>query len=187
MIDPFTLQNAIEHMCYGKYSQEQFLRVERGVRLTSGYINEISNHLDFASLFLKIIKSDLCDYLSEKKGYSNTRISAVTVRFFKEIDMLSYEFCKLALCDPFTKRYLKSYVAAAIVIQSFEIMVDLVQNDLSKSFKIDITHIQAIYSIMQKMFSRLFGYNKFVFFQFLGKFLVNRFRVFFYQYSGLLI
>ena len=57
MIDPFTLQNAIEHMCYGKYSQDQFLEKERDIRLTSQYINEVSNHMDFASLFLKIIKS----------------------------------------------------------------------------------------------------------------------------------
>tara|TARA_B110000285_G_C15004507_1_gene553123 strand:+ start:280 stop:711 length:432 start_codon:yes stop_codon:yes gene_type:complete len=142
--------------------------------------------MDFASLFLKIMKSELSDHLSETKGYKATRISAVTIRFFKEVDMLSYEFCKLALCDPFVKRYLKSYVAASIVICSFEIMVDEVQNDHSKAYKIDISHIQAIYSVMQKLFSRLFGYNKYVFCQFLGKALINRYKVFFYQYSGIL-
>ena len=42
----------------------------------------------------------------------------------KELEILSYEMCKLTMCDVYLKRYLKSYVSVAIIISAFEIMVD---------------------------------------------------------------
>jgi hypothetical protein len=103
------------------------------------------------------------------------------------MEILSYEFCKLTICDPYLKRYLKSYVAAALVIISFEIMVDQVIEDTEHKLKVDLSHIQALHKIMQKVFSKLFGYNKYLFCQLLGNMLMNRFRCFFFQYSGILL
>jgi hypothetical protein len=86
---------------------------------------------------MKITRSEFCESLNEKKGYQTDKIVCSTVEFLKEMEILIYEICKLALSDCFLRRYLKSYVSAAIVIASFEIMIDKIEY----SMKIDIDHI----------------------------------------------
>ena len=56
MLDPFTLQNATESMCYSKFSAMQFLQKEHEIRKVCGYVNELPNHLDFMALFMRLIK-----------------------------------------------------------------------------------------------------------------------------------
>lgn len=102
------------------------------------------------------------------------------------METLAYDFCKLALCDGYTKRYLKSYVASSLLITAFEMHIDLILRDAENKLRYDTNQVAVIGRILEKVFSKYFGYNKYVFFQFIGKFLVNRFRCFFYQYSGIL-
>ena len=78
---------------------------------------------------MKLVKLEFFRHLSLKRGYLVSRVLKSTNDFFKEVEILTYEFCKLALCDGYTKRYLKSYVAASLMIAAFEIHVDLILMD----------------------------------------------------------
>jgi hypothetical protein len=131
-------------MCYGKFTELQFLTKEYEMRKNCRYQNETANFLDFISLFMKITRSEFCESLNDRKGYKTDKIVNSTVEFLKEMETLIYEICKLALSDCFVKRYLKSYVSAAIVIASFEILVD----KIDQSMKIDMEHIRIIYQIL---------------------------------------
>ena len=53
MLYPFTLQNAVENMCYEKFTYAQFLKKEKEIRMICSYVNETPNFLDFATYFLK--------------------------------------------------------------------------------------------------------------------------------------
>ena len=151
------------------------------MRKVSGYVTELPNHIDYISLFIKVIKLEFIYHLRDKKGYYNvTRIQKSTNDFFKEVQTLCFELCKIALVDGYTKRYLKSYIAASILLAVFEIEIDLMLKDTTHNLKYDYTQIIAISKIFEKVLSKYFGYNKYVFFQFIGKFLVNRFKCFFY-------
>ena len=97
---------------------------------------------------------------------------------------MTYDLAKVALCDAFLKRYLKSYLAASILVKSLEVLVDEVQADCSHSFKYDLNHIVTIHKIMQKMLTKFFGYKKFVYFQSMGKYLFNRFKCFQWKFDG---
>ena len=131
-------------MCYGKFTKNQFLAKEYEIRRNCCYQNEAANYLDFISLFMKITRSEFCESLNDKKGYKTDKIVCSTVEFLKEMETLIYEICKLALSDCYLKRYLKSYVSAAIVIGSFEILIDKVDQRM----KIDVIHIQMINQIL---------------------------------------
>lgn len=63
MLDPFTLQNAIENMCYSKFSMVEFLQKEHDIRQVCGYVNELPNHIDYTSLFMKLVKLEFYNYL----------------------------------------------------------------------------------------------------------------------------
>jgi len=41
-----------------------------------------------------------------------------------ELEVLSFEFSKFIMIDAMSKRYLRSYLAASILIISFEILLD---------------------------------------------------------------
>jgi len=164
MLDPFTLQNAIDNMCYSKFSTQEFLEKEHDIRKVCGYVNELPNHLDYASFFMKLVKLEFFHHLREKRGYQISKVLKSTNDFFKEFETLTYEFCKLALCDGYTKRYLKSYVASSLMIAAFEIQVDLIMRDTTHKLKYDTNHVTVIERILEKVFSKYFGYNKYVFF-----------------------
>ena len=69
LIEPITLQNAIEHMCYNKFTEQQFLNKEHEIRGSTDYKNESANYLDFLALFMKIIRSEFCSEIAKQKGY----------------------------------------------------------------------------------------------------------------------
>lgn len=95
---------------------------------------------------------------------SKNAIIKSTVTFFNELEVLVYDFCKLALVDGFLKRYLKSYVAAAIVLLSFDTMMTKVLDVNQKTAKFDNTHLVRAYQCLNKVITNYFGFNKFVFF-----------------------
>ena len=90
---------------------------------------------------------------------------------------------KIAVADVFLKRYLKPYVAAAILLQSFEILVDQILNDYEHKLKFDLDHITAIHKILEQTLTKYFGYKNYVFFQVMGKYLFNRFKCIFWQFG----
>lgn len=158
-------------MCYGKFSEIHFLTKEYEIRLICGYQNEGANYLDFISLFMKVIRSNFCDEIHKIKGYQSDKIVSSTIYFLREMEILVYEFSKLALSDCYLKRYLHSYVSGSIIILSFELLLEKVD----QTMKLDLKHICLIHEIIQTLFSRYFGYNKYVFLQTLGKFIWQRF------------
>ena len=52
-----------------------------------------------------------------------------TVRFFNDLEILSYELSKLALVDGFLKQYMKSYVSVSILCMALDIFADIILKD----------------------------------------------------------
>lgn len=52
------------------------------------------------------------------------RIMKSIVKLLNDIEVLAYDFIKLAMVDGYFRRYLKSYVATAILLLSFELTID---------------------------------------------------------------
>ena len=185
------MDNTVEFVCNGQYEHLDLLKKEKQIRKAVTYVNESSNHLDYMTLFIKLVKSRFCSYLSAKKGYAVKRINKSTSLFIKEMEVLAYELCKLTLCDVYTKRYLKSYLAAALTIVSFEILVDKAiarkLECIDKDMKLDLKHLTEIHKVLQGVFVEYFGYDKYVLFQHMGQFLFDRYRCMYYQHSGVLL
>jgi hypothetical protein len=121
---------------------------------------------------MKMVRSDFHKEYNALKGYQVTKLPQTTFDFFKDMEGIQYELCKIALGDAYLKRYLKSYVAAGIFIQSFVLKVD--------EAKVDSKHIQIVHQVIRRIMSKLFGYNKYVQLQVMGKFLIQRFQVFYF-------
>lgn len=185
------MDNTVEFVCNGQYEHLDLLKKEKQIRKAVTYVNESSNHLDYMTLFIKLVKSRFCSYLSAKKGYEVKRINKSTSLFIKEMEVLAYELCKLTLCDVYTKRYLKSYLAASLTIVSFEILVDKAiarkLECIDKDMKLDLKHLTEIHKVLQGVFVEYFGYDKYVLFQHMGQFLFDRYRCMYYQHSGVLL
>jgi hypothetical protein len=98
----------------------------------------MSNYLDFILLFVKIAKVEFCKYLENKKKYKTKKIMKSTVRFFNELEILSYELSKLALVDGFLKRYMKSYVSASILCMALDIYADIILKDIHNLPRYDL-------------------------------------------------
>lgn len=125
-------------MCFSKYTKLQILKKEASLRKLLGYNNEMSNYLDYILLFIKLAKVDFCKYLESKKKYKTKKIMKSTVRFFNDLEVLSYELSKLALVDGFLKRYMKSYVSASILCIALDIFADLIIKDIHNLPKYDL-------------------------------------------------
>jgi len=67
------------------------------------------------------------------------------------------------MADAMTKRYLKSYVSAAILMISFEMLVDKIIDNTPVG-KFDLNHINTMYTTMKDTITSFYGYNKFVVF-----------------------
>ena len=78
-----------------------------------------------------------------------------------ELEIISYELCKLSLADVYLKRYLRSYVAASFIIGAFELLIDGLE---ATGAKIDLNHVAEYHRIIQSVLSKLFGYDKYVMF-----------------------
>jgi hypothetical protein len=143
--------------------------------------------IDFAQLYIKMIKYEFWKYLKQYKGYEPTKICKGTARFLKELEIISYELCKISLADVYVKRYLPSYVGAAFIITAFEVLVEDIMKAEGSATALDLNHVVEYHRIIQNLFTKLFGYDKFVMFQFFSKFLFHRFQCFFYQHSGILM
>jgi hypothetical protein len=52
-----------------------------------------------------------------------------TVRFFNDLEILSYELSKLALVDGFLKQYMKSYVSASILCMALDNFAYIILKD----------------------------------------------------------
>jgi hypothetical protein len=53
-----------------------------------------------------------------------TKLLVSTCDLLRELETVAYELCKLALADPFYRRYLHSYISAAILMKGFDILSD---------------------------------------------------------------
>ena len=193
MVEPFTLEEAMTVLCYGKYTLNQFLHKEQELRKLLDYQNELANYLDFGTLFVKLIK---LEFLKQHKAQASTKVVNCIIKssvdFFNQLETIMYDLCKLALVDGYLKRYLKSYVGAALLLLAFDKLSDKVLGDNKTSKakdrpKYDLVHFERAYSCLNAVFSSYFGFNKFIFLQVLANFLNKRFSIFYFQYSGILI
>lgn len=141
MIEPFTLPNVIESMCYNKFTCEEFLQKERDIRHYCNYENESANLIDFTSLFIKEIKYKFCEYQDKEKKYRTMKISKSTIDFVRELEILSYEFSKIVLADGMTKRYLTSYLSASVLLAAESILLGKVVDDKNHKMVVDLTHV----------------------------------------------
>ena len=79
----------------------------------------------------------------------------------------------MLMADCMTKRYLKSYLAASVVLISFEkLLCKILEGEIHGKF--DLKHIKSVFTNLQEVITDFYGYNKFVMFQVLGKFLFSR-------------
>ena len=101
----------------------------------------MSNYLDFILLFVKLAKVEFCKYLENKKKYKTKKIMKSTVRFFNDLEILSYELSKLALVDGFLKKYMKSYISASILCMALDNLADLILKDSHNQPKFDLEQI----------------------------------------------
>lgn len=94
----------------------------------------------------------------------------------------------LALADPFLKRYTRGYVALALILMTFDHLVDEVATSIGSVSKVkyDLKQIVKIHSCLVKVIGEFFGHHKYIFGQTLANFLSKRFRVLFYQHSGII-
>jgi len=175
MVEPFTLHQAVTTMFYGKYTVQELLLKEQELRKIVSYKNESSNYLDYVQLLLKCLKLAFIEYLSQQKGYRATQILKSTARLFEEMDELSYELSKLALVDGFLRRYMKCYVACSLFILTLDIIIGNILNDKLNKNRYDLDHVGAMHKLLSTMIGKLFGFNKYVLFQFMGEFLKKRF------------
>ena len=81
----------------------------------------------------------------------------------KELEMMCYEFSKLMIADVMTKKYLRSYLASALLIAAFEILADKIIKEETLG-KFDNLHIKVLFDELQNALSKYFGFNKFVLF-----------------------
>ena len=87
-----------------------------------------------------------------------------TVKFWNNLEILTYELSKLALVDGYLKRYMKSYVSASLICLALENFADLIKQDSHNDPKYDLEEIKQIYIIFSEIFTKYYGYNKTVFF-----------------------
>ena len=85
MIEPFTLENVAGTMCYGKFTQNQFLDKEREVRQTVEYVHDPLYLMDLISHILKVVKFKFLKTLSAQKGHRIHNMISPTVDFFNEL------------------------------------------------------------------------------------------------------
>lgn len=188
MVNPFTLQNVAENMCYSKYSNEELLQKEKEVRSLNGDISEQLSVCDFINHFLRVVKYRFCEVQADKLGKLPTKIIKPTFDFMLELEVLCFELSKFMLLDPMMQRYLKSYVAASVLIGAFEILVDLMQDyNFFTLNKFDINHINTLYEQTRDFLTDCFGYKKWVSFQVFSKFIFQRLKCLYYQHSGIVV
>lgn len=164
MINPFNLQTVLESMCYHKFTHSQLIEKESAIRQSCDYVAESTSMIDFTQLYIKMIKYEFWKYLKQYKGYEPTKICKGTARFLKELEIISYELCKISLADVYVKRYLPSYVGAAFIITAFEVLVEDVMKVEGNATVLDLNHVVEYHRIIQNLFTKLFGYDKFVMF-----------------------
>jgi len=68
------------------------------------------------------------------------------------------------MADAMTKRYLKSYMGAAVLMISFEMLVNKIIDKNTLVGKFDLNHIHTMYTTMKDIITSFYGYNKFVMF-----------------------
>ncbi len=82
------------------------------------------NFIDFTTFFINIAKVSFIYYIIDARGYNTNKICKTTREFFSDLEILSYDLCKMALVDGYTKRYSISYISASLLISAFEILLD---------------------------------------------------------------
>lgn len=90
---------------------------------------------------------------------------------------------RLALVDGFLKRYLRGYVAAAVLIMAFDRTLDqqVFKFDTSQArAKYDLTHLSMIHDSLAKVLVNFYGHHKYVFQQTLANVLRRRFSILFF-------
>jgi predicted nucleic acid-binding protein len=98
----------------------------------------MSNYLDFINLFIKLAKVEFCKYVEKKKQYKTKRILKSTIKFWNDLEILTYELSKLALVDGFLKRYMKSYISASLICLALDNFADIILKDLHNYSKYDM-------------------------------------------------
>lgn len=80
-----------------------------------------------------------------------------------ELEVFCYELSKFMMLDAMMQRYLKSYLAASMLLVSFDTLIDLIQDyNFLTSQKFDINHINKLYEILRDFLTECFGYKKYV-------------------------
>lgn len=139
-MEPYTLEE-INSLCYGKFSFTEYLEAEREVRDVCGYLSESVTIVDFTCLFLKLLRAEFCDFLDKTAEHKVGRISLPSLTFFKRLSQLALDFNKLAILDPWLKRYLKSYVASCCIILAFDRLIDECLEDTLNKQKLDLQKV----------------------------------------------
>ena len=188
MVEPFSLEDAKSVLCYDKYTIEEFLTKESELRELLGYHNDLCSYPDFFIIFLKMTKAEFLNQYTSRTDKKRRRIINGTREFFDDWEFLGNEMLRLALVDSMLKRYQRGYVAAAILLMSFEHLLDQALNVAATKNrpKYDLTHLQQIHESLSKVIPRYYGHHKYVFLQTFKDFLRRRFTVLFFQYSGIM-
>ena len=58
-VQPVDLKTCMQKLCYNKYSKNQFLKKESDIRKIINYENEAPTLLEFAMLYIKMIKHEV--------------------------------------------------------------------------------------------------------------------------------
>ena len=61
-----------------------------------------------------------------------------TIKFWNDLEILTYELSKLALVDGFLKRYMKSYISASLICLALDNFADIILKDLHNYSKYDM-------------------------------------------------
>lgn len=102
MVEPFTLQNAIETMCYNKFKHVQFVAKEKEIRKCCQLIPDKVSTFSFVNHFIRVIKYEFCKYQQERHGKFPTKVIKPTHEFMKELEVLCYELTKFMMADCMT-------------------------------------------------------------------------------------